>query len=87
MFHGRLVADVDLPFFEERRHGDDHREILRVALEVVDHRQHGLVPLAGEHDLGGVVENLGVGLGDVEAAKGVGVSAQCQEAGQQGKQG
>ena len=42
---------------------------LVVALEVVRHRDDGLVVVADEHDLRRLVEELRVRLGDVEAAE------------------
>ena len=41
----------------------------QLALVVIGHGEHGLVVVAGEHHLGGAVEELGVGLGDVEPAE------------------
>ena len=65
----RLVADVDLLALQERRHRNDDGELLQVALEVVGHRHHRAIAVAHQHDLRGLVEQLGVGLGDVEAAE------------------
>ena len=65
----RLLADVDLLALEQRRHRNHDGELLRLALEVVRHRHHGAIAVAHQHDLRGLVEQLGVGLGDVEAAE------------------
>ena len=62
-------GNMDLAALDERGHGDDHGELRRVALEVVGHRQHRAVGVAHQHDLRGPVEDLRVGLGDVEAAE------------------
>ena len=71
--HG-LVAHVDLLPLDERRDGDDHRELLEIAPKVVGHRDDRAVAVPHEHDLRGLVEQLGVGLGHVEAAEGIGPS-------------
>jgi hypothetical protein len=63
------VAHADLAALEHRRHGHDDGELSQLALVVVGHGEHGLVVVAGEHHLGGAVEELGVGLGDVEPAE------------------
>ena len=68
----RPLADVDLLALEERRHRDDDGELLGIALEVVRHREDGAVAVAHQDHLRGLVEELGVGLGDVEAAEGLG---------------
>ena len=80
MVEQRLVADVDLLPLEHGRHRDHHRELLRVALEVVGHGEHGAVAVAHQRDLRGLVEELRVGLGDVEAAEGAGASGASEGA-------
>ncbi len=65
----RPLADVDLPARQERRHGNDDGELLRVAVEVVRHRQDRAVAVPHEDDLRGAVEELRVALGHVEAAE------------------
>ena len=64
-----LVADVDLPAFDQRRHRYHHGKLFGIAFEIIDHGNHGLVVLARQHDLRRFVEDLGVGLGHVEAAE------------------
>jgi len=66
----RAIADPDLALLQHRRHRHHDGELLGIALEVVGHGQHALVLVAHEHDLRGLVEELAVGLGDVEAAEG-----------------
>ncbi len=68
---GRL-DHADLLALDETRHRDHDGEFLRLALVVARHRDGGLGAVAGQDDLGGLVEQLGVGLGDVEAAEGGG---------------
>jgi hypothetical protein len=68
------VADVDLVALQHDRHRHDERELARVALEVVRHREHGAIAVAHEHDLRGVVEQLRVAGGDEEPAERVRVS-------------
>ena len=65
-----LVADVDLLALQHRRHRNDDGKLLRVAPEVVGHRQHRAIAVAHQHHLGGAVEQLRVGARDVEAAEG-----------------
>ena len=69
MVDERPVADVDLLAPQERRHRHDDGELLQAALIVVGHRQHRPIAVAHEHDLRGAVEQLGISLGDVEAAE------------------
>src|SRR5262249_12229120 len=52
--------------------GNHHGEFLRLALVVARHRDCGGVAVARQHDLGRLVEQLGIRLGDVEAAEGGG---------------
>ena len=63
------VADVDLVTSEDRGNRYHHGELGWVAPEVVGHRHDGPITIPDEDDLGRLVEKLGVGLGDVEAAK------------------
>ena len=63
------VDDADLLAFDEGRHRNDQREFLRLALVIARHGDGGGVAVAGQHHLGGFVEQLGVRLGDVEAAE------------------
>ena len=51
MVDERLVSYVDLSALEDGRHRNDDRELLRIALEVIRHRQNGSVLVAHEHDL------------------------------------
>ena len=67
----RLVADMDLLAFEHLGHGNDQRELPWIALVVVEHADHGALAVAHQDDLGGLVEQPGVGLADVEAAEGM----------------
>ena len=69
----RVSATWICSALENGRHRDHDRELLRVALEVVGHGEDGAVAVAHQHHLGGLVEELGVGLGHVEAAEGEGV--------------
>ena len=64
------VADVDLLLLDRGRDRNHDRELLRVALEVASHRQHGAVAVADERDLRRPVKELRVRLRDVEAAEG-----------------
>ena len=66
---GLHLDHADLLPFDEGRHRDDDREFLDVALVVARHRDGGGLAVARQHHLRGVVEQLGVGLGDVEAAE------------------
>ena len=72
MLEGGTVTDVDLLALEHGGDGDDDGELPGVTAEVVRHGEDGLVLLADQHDLGGLVKELGVRLGDVEAAEGEG---------------
>ena len=72
MLHQRRLGDVDLLAGDRGRHRDHHGELARIAAEVVGHRDHRAVAVADQHHLRGFVEERGVGLGDVEAAEGVG---------------
>src|SRR5882672_4865852 len=69
MIQQRLVADMDLILLQHGWHRDDYRELLRIPLEVVRHRQHRLIVLAHQDDLRGFVEQLRVSLRDVETAE------------------
>ena len=80
----RAVADVDLLALEHRRDRHDQRELLELALVVVGHGEHGAVAVAHQHHLRGLVEQLGVGLGDVEAAEGERRSRHQEEQGERG---
>ncbi len=64
------VGDVDLFFGRNIDHGHDHREFGNITAKVGCHRDDGAFAVTGEHDLGGVVEEVGIRLGDIEAAKG-----------------
>ena len=66
-----VVGDVDLRLGDDRRHGHDQRELLGVAGVVRRHGDDRAFVLAGDDDLGRLVEQFAVGLGDVEAAEGV----------------
>ena len=63
------VADMDLALLQDRRHRHDQREFGEVALEIVAHADHGAIAVAREDHLRGFVEELRVGLADVEAAE------------------
>src|SRR5207237_9071579 len=65
----RTVTHADLSLFEHGRHRHDDREFFRIAFEVVRHRDDGLVLVPHENDLRGLIEELRVGLRDVEAAE------------------
>ena len=69
MIEERPLGDVDLLALEEGGDGDDDGELFRIALEVVGHGEDRAVAVAHQDHLGGLVEQLGVGLGDVEAAE------------------
>ncbi len=69
MIDGLGVDDADLVFLDEGRHRNDEGEFTGLALVVARHGDRGLLAVARENDLGGFVEQLGVGLGDVEAAE------------------
>ncbi len=51
MSDGLGVDDANLSAFDERRHWDDHCELVGVALIVGRHRDDGLVPIAGQNHL------------------------------------
>ena len=70
MIDERIVGHMDLLPLDERRYGNHHRELFRLASKVVDHGDDGLVAVPDENDLRRLVEELDVGFGDVEAAKG-----------------
>jgi hypothetical protein len=61
--------DPDLLALDEGRHRNDERELLRRALVVARHGDRRGLAVAGEHDLGGPVEQLGVGTRHVEPAE------------------
>ena len=79
-----LVGDVDLPAGEKGGDGDDDGKLFQIALEVVRHGEDGVIFVAHQNDLGGLIEQLGVRLGDVEAAEGVGGGGREQEAADDG---
>src|SRR4029077_1914746 len=64
------VDDADLLALDEGRHRHHDGEFLGIALVVVRHGDGGLAAVPAEHDLGRLVEELAVGLGDIEAAEG-----------------
>ena len=64
------IADPDLPLLEDGRHRHHDGELLGVALEIIGHGDDGLVLVADQHHLRGVVEQFRVGLGHVESAEG-----------------
>ncbi len=53
--------------------------------EVVGHRENGLVLVAHEHDLRGVIEEAGVRLGDVETAERADLGVHERERGGEGR--
>ena len=65
-----LVSNVDLPALDEGGYRDDHRELLWVAPKIVGHGDDGFVIVSDQDHLRGFVEELRVGLGHVESAKG-----------------
>src|SRR5262249_10929533 len=69
MIYERLVAHVDLFPLEKRGNGNDDRELLDGALEVARHRHHGAVAIPHQYDLRCAIEQLRVGLADVEPAE------------------
>src|ERR1700677_1669903 len=63
------VDDADLFALDERRHRNDERELLGVALVVARHRDRGLSAVAGQHHFRRLVEQLRIRLRDIEAAE------------------
>ena len=70
MIDERIVGHMDLLSLDERRYGNHHRELFRLASKVVDHGDDGLVAVPDENDLRRLVEELDICFRDVEAAKG-----------------
>ena len=70
VIHQRFVGYVDLFALDECRHGNHHGKLARLSLEVVDHGDDGFVVAAHEYDLRRFVEQLSIGFGDIEPAKG-----------------
>ncbi len=64
------IDDADLLALDEGRNRNHDGEFLRLALVVARHRNRGLISVAGQHHLRRFVEQLRVGLGDIEAAEG-----------------
>lgn len=62
MLQERRITHVDLFPSQHRRDRDEHGEFFGGTAKVVGHRDHGLVVVSHHHDLGGLVEQLGVGL-------------------------
>jgi hypothetical protein len=61
---------VNLSLLQHGWNRNHNRELLRISLEVVRHRQHRSVALTNENNLRRFVEQLRVSLGAVEPAKG-----------------
>ncbi len=81
----RLHLDhTDLFSLDEGRDWNDQGEFLGLAFIVARHGNRGGLALAREHDLGRLVEQLGIRLGDVETAKRRGRSARCRDLCQHG---
>src|SRR5262249_38380 len=70
MIDGLGVDDANLSAFDKRRHWDDHREFVRVALIVACHRDSGLAPIAGQNYLRRFVEQFRIRLCDIKSTKG-----------------
>src|SRR5262249_54715346 len=86
MIDNLLVADMDLILFDQCRNRNNYCKLFWIALEVVDHVDHGLIVLPGQNDLRRLVEDLRVGFRYVEAAKAPGqirLSAQEKQCGQE----
>ena len=81
------LGDVDLAAFEKSGDGDDDGELFQFALEVVRHGEDGAVAVAHQDHLRGLIEQLGVGLGDVEAAEGRGGRRDEQKGGAERQDG
>ncbi len=79
-----FVAHVDLAALDKRRYRHDDGEIFHVALEIIRHRDHGPFAVAYQHHLGCTIEQAGVSLGNVKAAKCVrsGADADCEAGGE-----
>ncbi len=63
------LTDMDLFLFQYRRHRHNHREFFDIPLEVIGHRDDGLVVMPCDGYLGGFIEEFGIGLGHIEAAE------------------
>ena len=64
-----VVRHMYLASFDKRGYRDDNGELLRIPLKVIGHGDDRLVVVTHKNYLGRLVEQLGVGLSDVEAAK------------------
>jgi len=74
-----LIADIDLAAFDQSGYGNHDRELLRIAFEVVYHRDDCFIVLTCQDDLGCFVKNLRIRFGNVKAAKRVGVATMNQQ--------
>ena len=85
MIDKRGIGDIDLLALGNVDDRDDHGEFRDIAAEVRCHGDDGAFAIAGEHDLGSVVEQVRIGLGDIEAAKRAGGGSQGQAGKRQGE--
>ena len=80
MIEQRFFTYMNLVFLQECRHRNDDGEFLRIAFVIISHRHHGLVFTADQGYLGGLVEQLCIGLADVKAAESVDELRRTQQA-------
>lgn len=66
-----LIADMDLASFDERRYGNHHGKLFRIAFEVVNHGDDCFIVLANQDNLRRLVKNLRIGFRDVETAEAI----------------
>jgi hypothetical protein len=64
-----FVAHVNLVTFQKRGHRYHERKLLGIAAIVIGHGQDGFRVVAYQDHLGSLIEQLGVGFGNVEAAE------------------
>ena len=63
------ITDMNLVFLQHDRHGDHNGELLCIPLVIIRHGNHRAVLVTDEHHLGGLVEEIRIGLRDIETAK------------------
>ena len=69
MFQQGRIAHMDLLLLQNSRDRHHQRELLHLALEVIRHRDHGLVVVPRDGHLGGLVEQFRIGLTNIEPAE------------------
>src|SRR5438552_461931 len=82
MIQQRLIANMYLVLFQKRRHWNNNGEFFRITFIIIGHPENGLVFVADQDDLRSLIVELGIRLGHIEPAKGIGESWERQDAGQ-----